>query len=333
MRRRALVALLGATSVTWPPVARAQPAGKTHHLAILAPVELVDRATGKRERVWTAFFDELRRRGYDEGRNLMVAWRSSVGDAKHVAELAREVAALKPDVVFTPDLFMAGALKAATTTIPVVTVTFDPVGRGLAASLSRPGGNITGFSVEAGMEVVAKRIALLKEAVPGASRMAWLVSRTLDSPAGRQARDTVQIAGVTSTVVTLERPTDEAEYRRAFAAAARERLDALVIGARLESLAHRRLLASLAAEARLPTMYAFRENVEAGGLLSYGPDLDHLFRGSADYVDRILKGADPAEMPFQQPTQFELFINLRTAKALGLTIPLSLLAGADEVIE
>jgi putative ABC transport system substrate-binding protein len=300
---------------------------------ILAPAALVDTATGKRDRVWMAFFDELRRLGYEEGRNLTVAWHSSEGDAQRVATLARDVVGLRPDVIYAPDGRMAAALKAATASIPIVTVTSEPVALGLAASLARPGSNVTGFSVDAGSEILGKRLELLKEAVPSASRTAWLVPRRFVSRFTGVFQEAARIADLTVVDAVLEAPVAETEYRRVFATMARDGVDSLYVSAALENLAHRRLIAELAIEAKLPSMCLYPENVEAGGLMSYGTDIADLYRHSAGYVDRIFRGSNPADMPFQQASRFELVINLQTAKALGLSLPAQLLARADQVIE
>src|SRR5918995_3381977 len=253
MRRRKFITLLGGAGVAWPLAARAQQLGKVYRLAILFQSAPVDRVTGTRHRFWTAFFEELRRLGYYEGQNLAVEWRSSEGDATHVRELARQVVALKPDTIFTPDFRMAGALKAATTTIPIVTITADPIGVGLAVSLARPGGNITGFSVDAGLAIAGKRIGLLKEAVPAVSRMAWLVPRRawVNSTRG-VIREAAQAAGITLIDSVVEARAGEAEYRRLFTAMARDRVDSLLASAAAENLEHRRIIAELAAESRLP---------------------------------------------------------------------------------
>jgi putative tryptophan/tyrosine transport system substrate-binding protein len=334
MRRREFITFLAGAGVAWPRAARSQQPGKVYRLAILLQIASVDRVTGTRHRFWTAFFEELHRLGYYEGQNLAVEWRSSEGDATHVRDLARHVVALKPDMIFTPDFRMAGALKAATTSIPIVTISVDPVGVGLVASLARPGGNVTGFSVDAGLAIAGKRIGLLKEAVPAASRMAWLVPRRAWVNSIRGAlREAAQAAGITLIESVVEAPAEEAEYRRVFTAMARDRVDSLLASSASENLEHRRLIAQLAAESRLPTIFGYRENVEAGGLMAYAVDLADIFRGAAGYIDRILKGTNPGELPFQQAAKFELVINLRTAKALGITIPESVLSRADEIIE
>jgi ABC-type uncharacterized transport system substrate-binding protein len=218
--------------------------------------------------------------------------------------------------------------------VQIVTVTSDPVGLGLAASLARPGGNVTGLTVDAGIELIGKRLELLKEAVPGATRMGFLVpQQAWEGGWGRTMREAAGLARTTSIAATLDDPIGEPEYRRAFAVLAKERAQGLVVTDHAEGLANLRLIVELAAQVRVPAIYTFREYAEAGGLMAYATDRAELVRHVAGYIDRILKGANPTELPFQQPTKFELVINLKTAKALGLTIPPSLLLRADQVIE
>jgi len=334
MNRRGFLAASLAASAA-PCFSAAQQAGKVHRVALLTQAEPVDAATGKRHRFWAAFFDELRRLGYDEASNLTVEWRSSAGDAKHRSELAGQIARLKPDAIFTPDFAMTLALKAAAVTIPTVAVVVYPVELGLAVSLARPGGNFTGFSIEASAGLMLKRIALLKEAFPTASRMAWLAaSRSWENTTVlRTIREAAEVAAITIIPAGVDAPADEVAYRRAFAAISRDRADCLHVAANAENYVHRYLIAGFASETRLPAICGFRENAEAGALMAYAADLDDIFRRAGGYVDQILKGANPAEMPFQQPTKFELVINVRTAKALGLTVPESILLQADTIIE
>jgi ABC-type uncharacterized transport system substrate-binding protein len=218
--------------------------------------------------------------------------------------------------------------------IPIVTITSDPVALGLATSLARPGGNVTGFTVDTGIEVVGKRLELLKETIPRATRIAFLASQQAwDGMWGQVMRESAERTGVASIAATVGDPIGEPEYRRAFAVMAKERAQALVVTDHAEGFANRELIVELAAQARLPAIYAYDAFVEAGGLMAYAIERADLRRRVAGYIDRILKGASPAELPFQQPTKFELVINLKTAKALGLTISPSLLARADHVIE
>jgi putative ABC transport system substrate-binding protein len=333
MRRRRLLAgslaLAGAAAG-----ARAQQPGRTRRLVVLTPASPVDPATKRRDRGWTAFFAELRRLGHDETANLAVEWRSSEGDSAQIAALAREVAASRANAIFAPDSRIASVLKVEASTIPVVVITVDPIGAGLADSLARPGGNVTGFSIDAGNEGIRKRVELMKQAAPGAGRTALLAPRRIaDLPLTGLVRDAIRAGGLTPIDAILDPPVDEASYRRAFAMMAASDVDTVFASSTLEHVPHRSLIAELAIAARLPSSFGFRENAEAGGLMSYGNDIIATFRRAADYVDRIFRGASPADLPFQQPARFELVINLSTAKALGLTLSPVLLAAADEVIE
>ena len=334
MKRREFITLLGAAAVDWPRGAHAQQPVRVHRLAVLTHIDRLNRATGNQERYWTAFFDELRRLGWAENHNLAVTWHSSQLDADRAAELVRSIAERKPDAIFTPDARMATFVRTMAGAIPAVAITVDPVGSGVAASLARPGGNVTGFSVDTGLELIGKRFEYFRQAVPRASRTAWLTPlRTMNMPIGKVTRETFRDAGMTLVDTVLEAPIDAAAYRRAFAAMAREGVDSIWAATVGENLEHRQLIAELCLSARLPAAFGWRENVEVGGLISYGNDVVDTFRRSASYVDRILKGAKPSELPFQQPTKLELVINLNSARALGLTLPPALLLRADEVIE
>ena len=333
MDRRAFLA--GAAALLAAPLAaEAQPAGKLHRLAIVYPSGRVAEMTEAQDPMLRVLFSELRRLGYVEGQNLVVERRSGSGRRENYPDVAREVVGLKPDVVYSGSGRMAAAFRATTTTIPIVTVTADPVALGLAASLARPGGNVTGLTVDAGIEVIGKRLELLKETVPSATRVGFLVSpQAWESVWGRAMREAAERAGTTGIAATVRDPIGEPEYRRAFAVVARERAQVLVVTDHAEGLANLRLIVELAAEVRVPSIYPYREFAEAGGLMAYAADRAEMVRRVAGYIDRILKGANPGDLPFQQPTKFELVINLKTAKALGLTIPSSLLQRADQVIE
>jgi putative ABC transport system substrate-binding protein len=313
--------------------ARAQPRDRPAHLAILTPFEEVDRATGKREAYWEAFFGELRRLNWDKDQNLRVTWHSSQVDPGRAADLARDVAALGPDVIFAADVRMAVVLKASAPRVSVVAILVDPLGTGIAANLARPGGNVTGFSVDAGVEIVGKRLEIFREIVPAATRIAWFTPRRTVDLVGPSTRRFVAAAGMTLIDVVLEPPVNGASFRRAFESMANEGVDSVWVATTGEMLEHRRLIADLATTARLPTVFGWRANVEAGGLVSYGIDLAEYYRSAARYVDRILRGASPGDLPIQLATKFELVVNLRTARLLRLTVPPSILARADEVIE
>jgi putative tryptophan/tyrosine transport system substrate-binding protein len=239
-----------------------------------------------------------------------------------------------PDLIFIATGRLALFFKEATADIPIVVMTGDPIAFGLASSLARPDANITGIVVDAGKEIEGKRIELLKEMVPAASRIACITPRAMwESPFGAEARDAARRVGLSLLGIPLESPIQEAEYRRAFGAAAAGDVAGVIMPEIEEHVTYRRLIVRLAEETRMPTMYSLRQYVELGGLMSYGIDLSGLSRLAAGDINLILKGAKPGDIPFQLPTKHELIINVTVAKRLGLTIPSSLLARADEVIE
>jgi putative ABC transport system substrate-binding protein len=259
---------------------------------------------------------------------------SGEGQTAHYAALAREVVRQQPDVILTNTSRMVRNLKAATTTIPIVGLMADPVAYGLVDSLARPGGNVTGVTPDTGLEVWGKRLGLLRELIPGVSRVGFLVSRDLaGSPTEAAIREAVQQAGISLVEPPLEGAIEEAEYRRVFKVMAEEQADALVVSDQGEHTTYSRLIIELAEKSRLPTLFPYRFFAEQGGLITYGTDNIDYYRRAAGYIARILQGAKPGEMPIDQATKFELIINLKAAKRLGLTVPRILLAGADEVIE
>ncbi len=283
-----------------------------------------------------SFLQRLRDLGYVEGRNLQIEYRDAEGKTERFAAMAAELVALKVDVIVTSGGSLAAlAAKQATTTVPIVfTAVGDPVGEGLVTSLARPGGNVTGLSVLS-PELVIKSLELIKQAVPGASRVALLLKP--DAMPDRARKDRLKAAdvaaralGVWLQVVEARGPAD---FDRAFSDMTKALAGALTLVSTPVFDNERRRLVDLAAKNRLPTVYSFKAYVEAGGLMSYGPDLADLHRRAATHVDKILKGTKPADLPVEQPTKFELVINLKTAKALGLTIPQSVLVRADEIIQ
>jgi putative ABC transport system substrate-binding protein len=329
MDRRAFFGALGLLAA--PLAVEAQPTPKRPRIAFvgIAPRTAAEVAEGAPYR---AFVGELRRLGYIEGQNVLVDRWTAAGRVEHYADLAREVAQSQPDVIVAPSDQLLIRLKAATTT-PIVGITADPVASGLAASLRKPGGTVTGFTVGPD-DVLGKHLELLLEAVPGARRVAFLLSQAgWDGRYGRVMREAAARRGVTLVGAPLRDPINEQEYERVFTLIVRERVDAVVVNDHPANYAHRRLIADLAARARLPAIAAIRDFPEAGGLMAYAADTLAIFRGMAQYTERILKGARPADLPFQEPTKYELLINLKTAKALGLTIPPLLLQRADQVIE
>ena len=280
------------------------------------------------------FLRALRDLGWIEGRNLLVEWRWADGKVERLSGFATELAKLNVDLIVAPQSDSALAAKRVTRTIPIVhVVAGDPVADGLATSLARPGGNVTGLTVTPSPEIAGKRLELLKEAT-GASRIAVLWNPARRYPyielALREVNASAQALGIQLRVLEARGPD---QFEAAFAAMARSHTQALLTLEDSMFWLHRGVLAEIEVEHRLPTMHDLREYVEAGSLMAYGPDLRDLFRRAATYVDRILKGAKPAELPVEQPTKFELVINLKTAKVLGLTIPPSLLLRADQVIE
>jgi putative ABC transport system substrate-binding protein len=309
-----------------------QTSGRVYRLAIVAPSGPVSNLT--ETGLLRELFRELRRLGYVEGQNLTVERRSAEGHPERLPELVREVVALKPDVIFTTSGRVLQQVKAATTTVPAVGSTSDPVRYGLAASLARPGGNITGITVDTGVEIVGKRLQLLRELVPGATRVAFLTPRDgWDNLFGSAAREAATKLGLSLVGPPLDSPIGEAEYRRVFAAMAEQRPDALLVSDYNENMTHRQLITELARVHRVPAVYPFPDFVGVGGLATYGPDWLDLDRRVAAMIDTILKGGNPGEIPFYQPTRFQLIINLKSAREIGLAIPPALLARAEEVIE
>jgi len=281
-------------------------------------------------KVW---LDSLRDHGWIEGKNLIIDYRSAEEHAERLPALAAELVPLKPDLIVGPSPQVALALKSATAAIPIVFVAvFDPVAIGLVQSLSRPGGNITGLATYAPGDWIAKRVEILRELVPSASKIALL--HNPGSPTQRlvlanELSTTARSMGVALPIVEA---TTGDELATAFAAAAAEQADAMIVlGDSLTSQEAPRITA-LAAKHHLPAVYLFRQ-FAPGGLIVYGPDIADLLRRAGDYVDKILKGTKPADLPVEQPTKFEMVINMKTAKALGLTVPPSLLVRATEVIE
>lgn len=306
----------------------AQQAGKVYRIGVLA--NAFESSEGP---YFDEFLDGLKKLGYAEGTNLVIEWRSSEGDFDLLPTLAGELVRSKVDVIVALSPQPAHAAADATKSIPIVfLVVADPVREKLVGSLANPGGNVTGLATYSLTELTTRRLALLKEAVPKASRLAVLANAA--NPAHRQALSREIPAAASSlrlTPLPLEVRTP-VDFEGAFEAAARDRADSLyVLGDRL-AFVHRAQLAELAAQRRLPTMFTLKSAVEAGGLMSYGPRLGDLFRRAASYVDRILKGAKPSELPVAQPPKFELVVNLKTARVLGLPIPDSLVKRADEVI-
>jgi putative ABC transport system substrate-binding protein len=320
---------LALNMVVAPPVADAQQAGKVVRIGVLANTPPT---TPEVARNWEAFRHGLGERGWVEGQNMVIEYRWAEGQAERFPSLATELVNLNLDLIVAGSTQGAQAAKQATSTIPTVMVyVSDPVGAGLVASLAKPGGNITGPAFVVGQEIVGKLLELVKEVVPTVSRAGVLLYPDSSSAAYLSATHVAgQVLAVKVQVVEVQRPN---EFEGAFAAMTRERAGAFLVLPHPFIYAHARRIVELAAKSQLPAVYPYREFVEAGGLMAYGTNAPDMFRRAATYVDKILKGARPGDLPVEQPTKFELVINLKTAKALGLTIPQSLLARADEVIQ
>ena len=329
MRRREFITLVGGAAAGWPLAARAQQPGRMRRIGSLMGQAADDPLAQVRN---AAFLQGLQELGWTVGRNTQIEYRWAAGDANRIRRYATELVALAPDVILASGGFGMGPLQQATRTVPIVFVNVtDPVGAGFVDSLARPGGNATGFLlVEYGTS--AKWLELLKQIAPRVTRVA-----VLRDPA--TASGTGQLGAIQSVAPSFGvelRPADvrdAGQIERTIAAFAREPNGGLIAIAGALAIVHRDLIIGLAARHRLPAVYAYRHFVTGGGLIAYGPDTIDQFRRAAGYVDRILKGEKPADLPVQAPTKYELVINLKTAKALDLTVPPALLARADEVIE
>ena len=325
MRRRQFITLIGGAAAAWPLAAGAQQAAKLPTIGVLGT------ATATVWSPWTtAFVRRLRELGWIDGRTVAIEYRWAEGREAHYAEITAEFVRLKVDIILTAGAAAPAAMQA-TSVIPIVlAIVGDPVGTGLVASLARPGGNVTGMSYQS-TDLAGKRLELLREMLPGLRRLGIMAN--VGYPAA-----VLEMGEVQATAGTLGLDVARLEIRRAEdIAPAVESLksgaDALYACTDALLAAERVRINTLALATRLPTMFAIRDHVQAGGLMSYGPDYSDLFRRTADIVDKILRGTKPADIPVEQPSKFYLVFNLTTAKALGLTVPPSLLARADEVIE
>jgi putative tryptophan/tyrosine transport system substrate-binding protein len=334
MRRREFIGLVGSAAAAWPLATRAQQPARMQRIAFVHPFAKVSEMNVNNQTYQRAFFEELIRLGYIEGQNLGLERYSGEGQSERYAELVRNVVNTHPDVIVTLGARLSLDFKMATTTIPIVTIMFDPVAQGLVTSIARPGGNITGVTIAGGFEIIGKRLGLLVEAVPKLSSVGYLASRPYwEDIRGAAAREAAKRAGISLKAALLESAFNEVEYQRVFTSMEHDRADALMVSEEVEQITNRATIVELAAKGRIPTIYANREFVEAGGLMAYSIALADIYRRLANLTDKILKGADPGDMPFYQPTKYELGINLKTAKALGLEMPAMLLSSADEVVE
>ena len=307
-----------------PLAAAAQPPGKVYRIGYLA-------TTPPPAHLWDALLDGLRERGYSEGQNLVFERRFSEGNAERFPEFAAEMVQLRVDLIIAITTPAALAVKNATKTIPIVmTTAIDPVGAGLVASLARPGGNVTGNAILY-PELSTKRLEFLKDVVPGLSRVVvlWNAANPANAAVWQETQAAARALGLLLHAQDVRSAQD---FEGAFARTAQAHPEALLVLDDALINMHREHIAEFATREHLPSVFAARESVVAGGLMSYGPSLPDLFRRAATYVDKILKGVKPADLPMEQPMKFELVINLKTAKALEITIPPSVLFQADEVI-
>jgi len=321
MRRREFITLLGGGAVAWPLAARAQQPAKVPRIGIIddAPI-------------WDYFRQGLRDLGYVDGQNVIIEYRSAQGEPERLAQAARELAAIPVDVIVEFGSPGAQAAKNATTTIPIVMISIgDPVRAGFVASLARPGGNMTGNTI-LGPDLSAKRVQILKDVLPSVSRPAflWNPDNASNALIPQEYQAAMPKLGMSLILVPVR---NTHEFDPAFAAMLREHADALLMTNDPFHQRHIQKILAFLAENRIPGMFQIKENVLAGGFMSYGASLPDLFRRGASYVHKILQGTRPADLPVEQPTKFELVINVKTAKAIGVTVPESILLRADEVIE
>jgi putative tryptophan/tyrosine transport system substrate-binding protein len=326
LKRRELVSLLGG-AVAWPAIALAERREKIWRVGIM---DSVPRALNTAN--LDAFHNGLRSLGYIEGQNLRIDYRSAEGEIERFRAIAAELVHEKVDVIVTRGTPAVVAAKQATAAIPVVmAASGEPLTSGVVAGLARPGGNVTGLSAFTN-ELIPKRIELLTEMVPGTTRIAFLqnMANPVAQSQWRELRIAAQSVGIEAVLIDVRKSAD---LTGAFEAAQAQRIDALIMGNDTVTQANRRQVVELAARHRLPASYASREFVDAGGLMVYAVNYADLYRRAAIYVDKIFKGAKPTDLPVEQPTKFDFIINLKTSKALGLTVPDKLLALANEVIE
>jgi putative tryptophan/tyrosine transport system substrate-binding protein len=329
MRRREFITLLGGAAAAWPLAARAQQGERMRRIGVLMNLAADDAQSMARI---TAFLQGLQQLGWTDGQNVAIEYRWGGGDPERIRKFAAELVALGPDVILAVGSFTVLPLQHVSRTVPIVFANVtDPVGAGIVANLARPGGNATGFTTfEYGIS--AKWLELLKQIGSGITRAAVLRDPTIIASISQFAaiQSVAPSLGVELTPIDTRNAGD---IERAVVAFAREPNAGLIVVTGTSAITHRELIISLASRHRLPAVYPFRYYVTGGGLMSYGPDVIDFYRRAAGYVDRILKGEKPADLPVQAPTKYELIINLKTAKALGLEVPPTLLARADEVIE
>ena len=331
MPRRTFMAVVSGGLLAAPLAAEAQQAGKVYRVGLIFSVAPVSEMAAPVHRNAREFIHALRALGYVEGKNLILELRSLEGRFERASEVVVELVRLKVDVMVSTTNAVTHAAKQATASIPIVMAgNSTPVEDGLVASLARPGGNVTGLSWDVGPDLDAKRLELLKAAAPQVSRVVFFGTQLAwELPGTAHVQTAARALGLT----LLHAESKANDFAPAFAIVTQEHPDAIFVAWTTSNYARRKLIVEFAAKNRLPASFAFREAVEEGGLMSYGVNSGDVYRRAATYVDKILKGAKPGDLPVEQPTKFELLINLKTAKTLGLTIPPSLLGRADEVIQ
>jgi putative ABC transport system substrate-binding protein len=331
MRRREFIAVVGGAAIMWPRAAQSQQGGRVRRIGVLMAFDENDART----KVWLSRFTQgLSELGWTDGRNLRMDVRWAGDSVDRMRMFAKQLVDLQPDVILAFGTPVTAALQRETRTIPIVfAIVSDPVGEGFVASLARPGGNITGFH-NSEASIGGKWLELLTQIAPGVNRAALIFNPDTAPGRGKYYLPEFEAAAQSLKVTPIAAPVHSvAELEAVLTALGRKPGGGFVAMADFFLFIHRVTMISLAAQNNVPAVYPWREVVTAGGLLSYGPDLEDIVRRAAPYVDRILRGANPAELPVQVPTKFEMAVNLKTAKALGLTIPFTLLARADEVIE
>ena len=333
--RRQFISALGGVAAAWPIATQGQQANANlKRIAVVHPTAPTDLMNEKSSQsFYRGLFTELYRLGYVEGQNLIVYRRSGEGKTENYAKIAQELVGLKPDAMVVTSARILQYFREATATIPIVAATGDPILFGIVSNVSRPEGNVTGFSADASIEVHGKYLEILKALSPSLSKVGLLSARLSWEPYGRPLQEISKKLGVTILGPSLDSPFDEQEFRRVITAMVEQGADGLLVTQAAENFSQRRVIIELADKYRIPTVYPLAEYVRQGGLVAYAVDLSGLGFLAAGYVDKLLHGAKVADLPYYMPTKVQLIINLKTAKALDLKIPTTLLVIADEVIE
>jgi putative tryptophan/tyrosine transport system substrate-binding protein len=332
-RREFIVGSCGAVGA-WPLRAPAQQRATVKRIGLAHPVALPEQMNEKGDQpFYRAFFTELRRLGYVESENIVVERRSGEGRPERYSEIARDLVGLNPDVIVVNSARTLAYFREATKTIPIIAITGDPVLFGIVANIARPEGNVTGFSADASIEIHGKYLEMLKQLRPGLTKVGLLTLRLSWDPYIGPLQAIANRMGLNILGPPVENPVEEPQYRRAVAAMISQGAEGLLVTAGSENFTYRRLIVELAEKNRLAAIYPFVEFARLGGLIAYAVDLADIGMRTAGYVHKVLQGARPSELPYQMPTKLQLIINVRTAKALDLTVPPNLLTLADEAIE